>query len=203
LLTRVDLISTRMVAALGRSCSRSHVRLCATSLPPLAILGVTAAVLGSNTTPHRIGSDGDTPQLLVALAAEAELAAAREHERAAVRTHHPQATEWMVTVQARGVGLDSEDEGARDAILTRLEHASASIGVAPGCLWVTLTVEASIAADAPRIGGWMVRSALAACGFDAPSDVLARWSSQRTDLVGGGMGEQTGRPPRPPLMSSE
>lgn len=109
----------------------------------------------------------------LALAAEAELAAAREHERTAVRTHRPQATEWMVTVLARGVGVDSEDEEARDAILTRLEHASASIGVAPGCLSLTLTVEASNSADAPRIGEWMVRSALAACGFDAPSDVQA------------------------------
>ena len=79
----------------------------------------------------------------------------------------------MVTVMARGAGVDPEDEEARDAILTRLEHASASIGVTSGDLSVTLTAEAACAADAPRIGEWMVRAAIAACGFDTPSDVLA------------------------------
>ena len=51
LLTRVDLISTRTVAALGRSCSRSQLRLFFTShMPPLAvILGSGAANPGSTT----------------------------------------------------------------------------------------------------------------------------------------------------------
>ncbi len=46
-------------------------------------------------------------------------------------------------------------------------------GVTSDGFSVTLTVEASCATDAPRIGEWMVRAALAACGFDAPAYVRA------------------------------
>jgi hypothetical protein len=38
---------------------------------------------------------------------------------------------------------------------------------------VTLTVEASCAADAPRIGEWMVRAALAVYGFECARYVRA------------------------------
>jgi len=108
-----------------------------------------------------------------ALAAEAHVAAARERDRRAVRTRVPQTSEWMVHVLAQIPGLDLEDEAVMDAILAYLERASASVGVTPGRLSVTLTVEASSAADAPRIGEWMIRAALAARGIDAPTEVRA------------------------------
>jgi hypothetical protein len=79
----------------------------------------------------------------------------------------------MVHVLAQIPGLYLEDEAALDAILEHLERASASVGVTPGRLSVTLTVEASSAADAPRIGEWMIRAALAARGIDAPTEVRA------------------------------
>ncbi len=79
----------------------------------------------------------------------------------------------MVHVVAEIPGVDAAAEREWDAILNRLERASASVGVTSDGLWVTLTVEASCAADAPRFGEWMVRAALAACGFDAPASVRA------------------------------
>ena len=108
-----------------------------------------------------------------ALTAESEVAAARERERRAVRAGSPQASEWMVHVVAEIPGVDAAAERDWDAILNRLERASASVGVTSDGFSVTLTVEASCAADAPRIGEWMVRAALAACGFDAPTYVRA------------------------------
>lgn len=104
-----------------------------------------------------------------ALAAEAEVAAAREREHQAIRARPRQQTEWMVHVLAEVPGLDPEAERTWDALLEHLEHASASVGTSAGGLSVTLTVEASCAADAERIGDWMVRAGVAASGLGAPT----------------------------------
>ena len=68
---------------------------------------------------------------------------------------------------------DAIGDEALEELLGRLEHASASIGMASRDLSVTLTVEASCSADATRIGVWMVRAAVAASGLDALSNVRA------------------------------
>jgi hypothetical protein len=99
--------------------------------------------------------------------------AARERERRAVRAGSPQASEWMVHVEAEIPGVEAAAEREWDAILNHLERTSASVGVTSDGFSLTLTVEASCAADAPRFGEWMVRAALAACGFDAPAYVRA------------------------------
>lgn len=106
-------------------------------------------------------------------AAEAKVAAARERAREAVRSRAAQATEWMAHVVADVPALDATDEGVLGAVLERLEHASASVGISSGRLAVTLTVEASCKADAERIGGWMVLAAIAASGLDASWNVRA------------------------------
>jgi hypothetical protein len=108
-----------------------------------------------------------------ALTAESEVAAARERDRNAVRVGSAQASEWMVHVLAEIPGVDAAAERGWDAILNYLEHASASVGVTSDGFSVTLTVEAPCAADALRIGEWMVRATLAACGFDPPASVRA------------------------------
>jgi hypothetical protein len=107
-----------------------------------------------------------------ALTAESEVAAARERERRVARARSVQASEWMVHVLAEIRRVDAA-ERAWDAIHNYLEQSSASVGVTSDGLSVTLTVEASCAADAPRIGEWMVQAALAAGGFDPPADVRA------------------------------
>jgi hypothetical protein len=99
-----------------------------------------------------------------ALAAEAKVAAARERARDALRASSVPVTEWMVHVEAEVPGLDAGGEDALEAVRERLDHASASEWTTTGHLAVTLTVEASCAADAVQIGEWMVRSAIAASG---------------------------------------
>jgi hypothetical protein len=109
----------------------------------------------------------------LALSAEAKVAAARERDRRSLRAGSPDATEWMVHVVADVSALDAIGDEALEELMERLEHASASVGMASGDLSITLTVEASCSADATRIGVWMVRAAVAASGLDAPSNVRA------------------------------
>ena len=109
----------------------------------------------------------------LALSDEAKVAAARERDRRSLRASSPEATDWMVHVVADVSAPDVIGDEALEELRERLEHASASIGVASGDLSVTLTVEASCSADATRIGMWMVRAAVAASGLDAPSNVRA------------------------------
>ena len=79
----------------------------------------------------------------------------------------------MVHVVADVSALGAIGDEALEELMERLEHASASVGMASGDLSITLTVEASCSADATRIGAWMVRAAVAASGLDAPSNVRA------------------------------
>jgi hypothetical protein len=108
-----------------------------------------------------------------ALSAEAKVAAARERDRRSLRASSPEATDWMVHVVADVSAPDVISDEALEELRERLEHTSASIGVASGDLSVTLTVDASCSADATRIGEWMVREAIAASGLDALSNVRA------------------------------
>jgi hypothetical protein len=77
----------------------------------------------------------------------------------------------MVHVVADVSAPDAVGEEVLEELLERLEHASASIGMASRDLSVTLTVDASCSADAARIGVWMVRAAAAASGLDVFSNV--------------------------------
>ncbi|MGH2595179.1 MAG: hypothetical protein ACRDH7_04370 [Actinomycetota bacterium] len=106
-----------------------------------------------------------------ALSAEAKVAAARERDRRSLRASSPEATEWMVHVVADVSEPDAIGDAALEELMKRLEHASASVGMASRDLSVTLTVEALCSADATRIGTWMVRAA--AAGLDALSNVRA------------------------------
>jgi len=108
-----------------------------------------------------------------ALSAEAKVAAARERDRRSLRASSTDATEWMVNVVADVPALDAIGDEALEELMERLEHSSASVGMASGDLSVTLTVEASCSADAKWIGVWMVRAAVAASGLDALSNVRA------------------------------
>jgi hypothetical protein len=108
-----------------------------------------------------------------ALSAEAKVAAAREPDRRSLRASSPDATEWMVHVVADVSAPDAIGDRALEELMERLDHASASVGMASGDLSVTLTVEAACSADAMRIGVWMVRAAVAACGLDALTNVRA------------------------------
>jgi len=108
-----------------------------------------------------------------ALSAEAKAGAARERNRRSLRTSSPEAAEWMVHVMADVSAPDAIGDEALEELTERLEHASASVGMASGGFSVTLTVEASCFADAARIGMWMVRAAIATSGPDAVSNVRA------------------------------
>jgi hypothetical protein len=108
-----------------------------------------------------------------ALNAEAKVTAARERDRRSFRARPPEAAEWMVHVVADVSALDAIGDEALQGLMERLEHASASVGMASGDLSVTLTVEASCSADATRIGMWIVRAAIAASELDAFSNVRA------------------------------
>ena len=108
-----------------------------------------------------------------ALSAEAKVAAARERDRRSLRACSPDATEWMVHVVADVSGPDAIGDEVLEELMERLEHASASVGMASGDLSVTLTVAASCSADAAEIGVWMVRAAAAASGLDVLSGVRA------------------------------
>jgi hypothetical protein len=112
-----------------------------------------------------------------ALSAEARVAAARERDRRSLRAGSPDATEWMVHAVAEVSAPDTIGDEALEELVERLEHASASVGMASGGLSITLTVEASCSADATRIGMWMVQAAIAATGLDALSSVRAEVGS--------------------------
>lgn len=109
----------------------------------------------------------------LALSDEAKVAAARERDRRSLRASAPEATAWMVHVVADVSAPDAIGDEALQWLMERLEHASASVGMASGDLSITLTVEASCSADATRIGMWMVRAAIAASELDAFSNVRA------------------------------